>query len=168
MKKNVRIYICGIYLLIYSAISIAIFGASVEYLRLTFFLYSEVGFANNMRVAIVDGLMCLQLFTNLFSGLIALFAFVKNVSGKWLIVAGSLGIASKVLYVGVRIVSVINSDQLFSRNVVFGDFLDCCLPLAYLPFCVAVLIIGIWKMKNDRNKRIVKWFPFVNIMRKFI
>ena len=109
MKKKVRNYILGAYLLIYSIASLVVFAMNIEYLFSTFIAYTTIDLSSvlDSYVAIVDGLMYLQLFCTLFSGLLGLSSIVRSPNGRKLRIAGWLGILSKVLYIFARVVSAL-------------------------------------------------------------
>lgn len=162
MKKNVWNYVCGIYLLFYAIASIVIFAASAKYLFYTFSLYAELGLSTGMDqyAAVIDGLMCLQLLLTFFSGIIGIFAFVKRISGKWLIASGCFGVVSKGLYVAARIASMLYGNRITGAGFCATALLDCCLPMIYIPFSVAALAIGISQVKKEEAYQCGVWFPF--------
>ena len=166
MKKNVRNYIVGAYLLIYSIASLVVFAMSTEYLFATFTAYTTIDLSSvlDSYVAIVDGLMCLQLFCTLFSGLIGLSSIVRSPNGRKLRIAGCLGILSKVLYIFARIVSALRYSYYSDMYVIdYNVIFNCLLPIVYIPFSVLVLAIGAREVRREEGNHEKWWFPFFRI-----
>lgn len=166
MKKKVRNYILGAYLLIYSIASLVVFAMNIEYLFSTFIAYTTIDLSGvlDSYVAIVDGLMCLQLFCTLFSGLLGLSSIVRSPNGRKLRIAGWLGILSKVLYIFARVVSALRCSYYSDMYVIdYSVIFNCLLPIVYIPFSVLVLAIGASEVRSEEGNHEKWWLPFFRI-----
>ena len=158
MKNTKWLKICGIFLVMYGLFETMIFLGSVGYIRYTLRIYTSPfnSYASVYNI-IADMSAFLQIFLQFLAGAICIVSFLHSIPRRFLVISGICGCIARIIYSAVRVMSVCILNNYNSVGTSLVDVASACLPMIYVPLCIAVLIIGIKTSSFVCDK---KWFPY--------